>query len=112
MDCSTYQEIIKQHLKTAYLLSDEKTACMIPVFVKTLRSHMDRLMELATIGDRQQLSRASHAVKGALLNLGLTDLAETAYIIEKQCTVEDNTLDYQTMIAELQSTVSLFAEDQ
>jgi HPt (histidine-containing phosphotransfer) domain-containing protein len=108
---AAYLERMQQHLKTAYLLSDEKVVAMTPVFVNTLRSHMDRLMELATSGDIQQLGRASHAVKGALLNIGLTDLAETAYTIEKQCKVEDNTLDYQAMIAELQYTVSLFAED-
>ncbi len=85
MDRTAYLETIRQHLKTAYLLSDEKTATMIPVFVNTLRSHMNRLAELAAAGDMEQLSRASHAVKGALLNMGLADLAQTAHTIEKQC---------------------------
>ena len=111
MDRTIYLETIKQHLNTAYLLSDEKAATMIPVFVNTLRSHLNRLAELAADGDMQQLSRASHAVKGALLNMGLADLAETADTIEKQCQAGNSTLDYRALITELQYTVSRFAED-
>jgi HPt (histidine-containing phosphotransfer) domain-containing protein len=111
MDRTTYLETMRQHLKTAYLLSDEKTATMIPVFVNTLRSHMNRLAELAAAGDMEQLSRASHAVKGALLNMGLADLAQTAHTIEKQCKNGDVTFDYQAMITELQYTVSQFCEE-
>jgi histidine phosphotransfer protein HptB len=111
MDRTAYLHIMRQHLKTAYLLSDEKTTIMIPVFVRTLRSHMDRLAELAADNDMEQLSRASHAVKGALLNVGLTDLAQTAHTIEKQCKDGNRTLDYQAMITELQHTIAQFGEE-
>jgi HPt (histidine-containing phosphotransfer) domain-containing protein len=111
MDRTEYLEIIRQHLKTDYLLSDEKIATMIPVFIKTLRTHVDRLAELAAGDDMQQLSRASHAVKGALLNMGLADLAQTAHTLEKQCKNGDTTFDYRALIAELQNTVSRFSED-
>lgn len=111
MDRTAYLETMRQHLKTAYLLSDEKIATMIPVFISTLRTHVDRLAELAAGGDLQQLSRASHAVKGALLNMGLTDLAQTAQTLEKQCKSEDCTLDYRALIAQLQATVSCFSEE-
>ena len=110
MDRTAYLEIIKKHLKIAYLLSDEKTAAMIPVFVNTLRSHVDRLAELAACGDMHQLSRSSHAVKGALLNMGLTGLTEIAHTLEKQSKEGDSTFDYQPLIAELQYAVSLFAD--
>jgi HPt (histidine-containing phosphotransfer) domain-containing protein len=111
MDRAAYLNIIKQHLKTAYLLSDEKTETMIPVFANTLRSHMNRLAELAADGDMEQLSRASHAVKGALLNMGLADLAQTAHTIEKQAKKGDRTVDYLALVNELHYTVSLFCED-
>jgi histidine phosphotransfer protein HptB len=111
MDRSAYLHMMKQHLKTAYLLSDEKTETMLPVFVNTLRSHMNRLAELAAEGDMEQLGRASHAVKGALLNMGLADLADTAYTIEKHCKNDDSVLDYKAMITQLQYTVSQFCED-
>jgi len=111
MDRAAYLHIMKEHLKTAYLLSDEKTEAMIPVFVTTLRAHMNQLAELATAGDMEQLGRASHAVKGALLNMGLAELAETAHTIEKQCKDGNRTFDYLVMITELQYTVALFCED-
>ena len=110
MDRTAYLETMKQHLKTAYLLSDEKTATMIPVFVSTLRTHVNRLAELAACGDMQQLSRASHAVKGALLNMGLADLAATAHTLEIHCQSGDCSFDYQALIADLQYSVSLFTE--
>jgi len=111
MDRAAYLRIMKEHLKTAYLLSDDKTETMIPVFVNTLRTHMKHLADLAADGDLEQLSRASHAVKGALLNMGLADLAETAHTIEKQCKNGHRALECQAMITELQHTVSLFCED-
>lgn len=111
MDRSAYLHIMRQHLKNAYLLSDEKTETMLPVFVNTLRSHMNRLAELAADGDMEQLGRASHAVKGALLNMGLADLADTAHAIERHCKNEGSGLDYQAMITQLQFTVSQFCED-
>jgi HPt (histidine-containing phosphotransfer) domain-containing protein len=112
MDRAAYLEIIQQHLKTAYLLSDEKTAAMIPVFINTLRSYVDRLAELAAEGDMHQLGRASHAVKGALLNMGLADLAKTAQALEKQCQAGGGAGDCQTLIAELQTMVALLAGDR
>ena len=111
MEGSIYLETMKQHIKTAYLLSDEKTATMIPVFLTTLQSHLDRLAELAADGDMHQLSRASHAVKGALLNIGLADLAQTAYAIEKQCRDGDRSFDYQAKVAELRTTVARFTKN-
>lgn len=111
MDRAAYLHLMKQHLQTAYLLSEEKTETMIPVFVNTLRSHMDRLAELAADGDMEQLSRASHAVKGALLNIGLLDLAQTASAIEKQCKNGACRDNYQELITELQYTVARFSEE-
>lgn len=76
-------ERIRQHLRTAYLLDEERSAAMIPVFLANLGGHMQRLTELAVEGDGPSLARAAHAVKGALLNLGLAELAEIAQVIER-----------------------------
>jgi len=111
MDRTAYLLIIKQHLKTAYLLSDEKTEAMIPVFATTLRSHANRLAELAAAGDMEQLGRACHAVKGALLNMGLAELAQTAQTIEQHCKNGNRTLDFLPLITELQYSIALFCED-
>ena len=111
MDKAAYLQTIKQHLQTAYLLSEDKAASMIPVFVNTLKNHVNQLAELANYGDAEQLSRASHTVKGALLNIGLSELAELAFTIEQQCQNGENPPSCQPLIHELQHTVLLFCED-
>lgn len=108
MDRTAYLQQIKQHLQTAYLLSPEKTESMLPVFFATLRGHMNQLAELANDGDMEQLARTSHAVKGALLNMGLMDLAETAYTLEQQSKNGNQAFDYRALITELQYTVTQF----
>lgn len=111
MDKATYLQTIQQHLQTSYLLSEDKAASMIPVFASTLKNHVNQLAELADGGDAEQLSRASHTVKGALLNIGLSELAELAFTIEKQCQNGENPMSYQPLIHELQHAVLLFCED-
>lgn len=111
MDKAAYLRTIKHHLQTAYLLSEEKAASMIPVFVNTLKNHVNHLADLANDGDAEQLSRASHTVKGALLNIGLANLAEIAFAIEQQCKSDTDPQSYQALIRDLQYTVFLIGED-
>ena len=111
MNGVAYLEMIKTHLKTAYLLSDDRIETMIPIFLATLHTHMNRLAELAAQGETEQLAQASHAVKGALLNIGLLDLAQTASAIEKQCKSGAGPDNYQELITELQYTVVRFSEE-
>lgn len=111
MNGAAYLETVKAHLKTAYLLSEEKIETMIPIFLATLHTHMSRLADLAANDESEQLAQASHAVKGALLNIGLLDLAETAYTIEKQCKNGACPEDCRELITELQYTVARFSED-
>lgn len=110
MEQSGYVVAIKHHLVTAYLLSEEKAETMLPVFLTTLLSHMERLNSLAQGGDLEQLGLASHAVKGALLNVGLTDLAETAYTLETHCRSGNGSFDYLTEIDRLRSTIRQISE--
>ena len=111
MNGAAYLQRVKAHLKTAYLLSDEKIETMIPIFLATLHTHMNRLAELAFENDTEQLAKASHAVKGALLNIGLLDLAETAATIEKQCKNGAGPDHYRELINDLQYTVERFSAD-
>ncbi|MCL2459226.1 MAG: Hpt domain-containing protein [Desulfobulbus sp.] len=111
MDRAAYLHLIKQHFKTSYLLNDEKIETMIPIFAAILRSRMDRLAELATDGNLEQIGKASHAVKGALLNMGLADLAETAHLIELHCKNGSHTADYRSMISQLHTTIFQLSED-
>lgn len=109
MERQVYLERIKKHLKDAYLLSDAKAAAMLPVFIATLESHVDDLTTLTQNGDMLQLSRAGHAIKGALLNMGLTDLAATAHALEKNCATGADSPPHQELIAQLQDAVSLLS---
>ena len=108
MERQDYLDTIKQHLRTAYLLSEERSEAMIPVFLATLHGHMNRLAELAAEGDMEPLGRTAHAVKGALLNMGLPDLAELARRIELQCRQRTGPVD-RTLITDLERAVRLLA---
>ena len=107
MERQAYLDTIRQHLCTAYLLDEVRCEAMIPVFLTTLREHMTRLVELAAEGDLERLSRAGHAVKGALLNIGLIDLAATAQAIEQQGKLGSRDFNYHNAITDLQTVVAL-----
>ena len=111
MDTQQYLKTVKEHLKTAYLLNEEKIEAMLPVFLATLHAHMKTLADLAANDEIAQLGQASHAVKGALLNIGLLDLAETAYTIEKHCKNGSCSEQCREMIVDLQYTVSRFSDE-
>jgi histidine phosphotransfer protein HptB len=112
MDRQVYLKRMKEHLKNAYLLSDDKATTMLPIFIATLQTHVDQLTALAENGDIQQLSRAGHAIKGALLNVGLTDLAETAHALEKICANGVGSSTCHELIVHLQDTVAQLGEDR
>jgi HPt (histidine-containing phosphotransfer) domain-containing protein len=78
-----YLEQIRQHLRSAYRLSEEKTVVTLPKLLSTLSSHLTNLETTAAEGDIAVLSKSAHTMKGALLNLGLPELAEIAMKIEK-----------------------------
>lgn len=112
IDRQTYLEQMKDHLKNAYLLSDAKIATMLPVFIVSLQSHVDQLKALAESDDIQQLARAGHAIKGALLNVGLSDLAETAHALEKIYANGISSPTCKELIAHLQDTVAQLGGDR
>ena len=96
---------IREHLRSAYLLSDEKIEKVLPRFVETIRTLMADLKELAVTDKNDALSRSGHAMKGALLNLGLPELAEKAYSIEKHQLVCDNDRDCVQLVNELEKEI-------
>ncbi len=108
MDKSSYQHRIKQHIQTAYMLSAEKSEQLIPNFLLTLRKYALELEPIHARGDLQALGKTSHTVKGALLNLGLTELADVAYAIERNSKSENREYNYRETIQELTKTILLF----
>jgi histidine phosphotransfer protein HptB len=101
-----YLEQIRQHLRTSYLLSDEKTAEVLPGFLSTLAEHLQRLEQIVQEGDLPAVGRVGHTVKGAFLNLGLVELAEIALIIEQGGKAENSTIDYAFLASQLKDEVN------
>lgn len=101
-----YHQKIREHLRSAYLLSDEKIEAVMPRFLETIRKLMSELDALADMKKTDALSRAGHAMKGALLNLGLQDLAEKAFTIEKHEQICANDRDCIQLVNELKLEIN------
>ena len=80
-----YLEIMRQHMQEFYLLDEKQVEEVLPRFLRTLFQYMNQLEVLQQQGDVAALAKASHAVRGTLLNLGLFDLDEYISEVEKQC---------------------------
>jgi HPt (histidine-containing phosphotransfer) domain-containing protein len=78
-----YHLAIREHLRSSYLLTEEKIEAVMPRFLKTISTLMSELEQLTVTGESEAICRAGHAMKGALLNLGLHGLAQKAFQIEK-----------------------------
>ena len=109
MDAEEYIKDIRDHLRNAYMLSDEKISTYLPQFLATLCTHADNLQCTVQTNNLQEISRAGHTLKGALLNLGLEKLAEVAYSIELQGKANDTTADYPAMAQQLRQKIRSFA---
>jgi HPt (histidine-containing phosphotransfer) domain-containing protein len=104
-----YKKSIRDHLRNAYMLNDEKIRTFLPQFLNTLLTHLDNLQAPLQANNLSEMSKAGHTLKGALLNLGLSELAEIAYNIELQGKARHTTADYQAMLQQLQREIRSFA---
>jgi HPt (histidine-containing phosphotransfer) domain-containing protein len=105
MQKSEYHLKIRRHLRSAYLLSDEKIDAVLPQFMKTLQSVMERLERVLETDRNDSLAKAGHALKGALLNLGLRELADQAFNIEKYDPQQDKEADIARLIAAIREEI-------
>ncbi|NLZ16501.1 MAG: Hpt domain-containing protein [Desulfobulbaceae bacterium] len=96
-----YLETMQRHLEEYYLLDKQQVVDAIPGFLATLFKHMHSLGSLQQEGDLVALAKASHAVRGALLNLGLFDLAEFTRQVEEQCCSPTGQSACHNLLAEL-----------
>ena len=104
-----YKRSIRDHLLRAYMLSDEKIAIFLPRFLTTLKTHLNNLQQPLQTENLEELSKAAHTLKGALLNLGLKELADIAYHIELQSRAGDETTDYSALFERLCREINSFA---
>jgi len=103
-----YIKTIRDHLRNAYMLDDEKIETFLPRFLTTLLTYSDNLQATLGTNDLEKISKAGHKMKGAFLNLGLIDLADIAYNIELHGKAKDTTVDYQGMIQQLHKEIRAF----
>jgi|MTBAKSStandDraft_2_1061841.scaffolds.fasta_scaffold22497_2 hypothetical protein len=100
------EQIIRNHLRTAFLLPDDRIDALLPRFLASLRELWSKLEHAAATGSREETGRAGHALKGALLSLGLTAPADKALAVEQACRAEGGADDYFPLIAELKEEMA------
>lgn len=96
MESATEQ--IKLHLAHQFHLPEEQIDLMLPNFIATLGSHLENLQKALDEKDPVALGKSGHTIKGAFLNLGLTECADVALTIEKMGKAGDTDTDYRTLI--------------
>ncbi len=103
-------EQIKTHLFTQFHLTENQVAEMLPTFINALQDHIDNLETAQNQGEVDEIGRASHTIKGALLNLGITEAAEIAFQIEQQAKIEKNIENLPALTQQIRNLLSpLFA---
>jgi len=105
---TAYHQIIRNHLRTAYLLPDDRIEALLPRYLASLQELMARLEQSAGTASPEETGRAAHALKGALLSLGLKEVAEKASAIEQSCRPDMNETDCRRLIAGLKEEVAGF----
>lgn len=80
---------------------------MVPNFIAALSSHLDRLESAWQARDLENLGKAGHTMKGALLNLGINDCVEIALDIEQGGRELDENVDYESLLGELRRSLEV-----
>jgi histidine phosphotransfer protein HptB len=96
---------MKHYLCNQFQLSPEQVGDMLPNFIVTLSSHMAHMERILGEDDPMALGKAGHTMKGALLNLGLTDCAELALHIEERGKAGDRHIDFASLVADLRKQI-------
>lgn len=97
---------IESYLCGRFQLAPEQVAEMIPSFIQTLSQHLKNLENALDGQSLNELGKAGHTIKGALLNLGLMESAEIAREIEVNGKAENDDVDYAAMVGEIRLHLS------
>jgi len=92
---------IKIYLFEQFNLTEEQIESMLPGFIATLASHMQNLENALVENNPATMGRAAHTIKGAFLNLGLEECAQTASLIEEKGKAGDMTTDFKKLVNDL-----------
>jgi HPt (histidine-containing phosphotransfer) domain-containing protein len=103
-----YQQQIKDHLARQFNLTNDQIDSMILGLISTLSEHIDNLEKVLEQGDLEQLGKAGHTIKGALLNLGLNECADIAYDIEVKGKAGERGADYESMVGSMRKIINRY----
>lgn len=106
MSARQLSDRIRHFLCEQFQLTTDQVTAMMPNFIATLSVHMANLERSLASGDPQVIGKAGHTIKGALLNLGLTEYADLAFAIEKMGKGGDRSGDYQARVANLRRLIA------
>ncbi|XOF32703.1 MAG: PAS domain S-box protein [Candidatus Electrothrix sp. YB6] len=79
----SWNEVL-DHLIGQFELEREDAEAVLGTYSESLARNIDMLREYIAKGEGVEAGRQAHAMKGGLLNLGLEQLAETAFALEKE----------------------------
>lgn len=98
-------ESIRLHLTEQFHLPMEQIDLMLPNFLAILGTHMCNLENALAANNPVQLGKVGHTIKGAFLNLGLSDCARIALAIEEKGRQGGDLTDLKKLIEDLRLVV-------
>jgi len=96
---------IRTHLHQAYNLDDDRIEALLPGFLAALSGYLDEMDAALTSQNRQELVRAVHRVKGALVNLGLEQLAGQTQSLEATVRQQDTNINDRHIMDQARSLI-------
>ncbi len=111
MTSRQYIDQIRSYLSRQFSLGEDQVSGMLPGFISTLSVHMTNLEKALVSGALEVLGKSGHRIKGAFLNLGLTDCAEIALQIERKCKEGDLSADYARLVADLRGKIDIIIDN-
>ncbi len=99
-------EEVKAHLSNAYGIGEEDINELLKVARKSITKHLSNAYNAIEAGDYHSLRIIAHTLKGSLANLGMADLSELCFKIQKMAEEESPDFDYNKAFKELQRALS------
>ncbi|MDH4319974.1 MAG: PAS domain S-box protein [Desulfobulbaceae bacterium] len=84
-------KLVRKHLVSACRIPPERVDLLLNTFRLTLAGYLDDAELALSTGDAAGLRLAAHSLKGGLLNMGLNEWADVAYVLE--CDAKEGKLD-------------------
>lgn len=92
---------LRSHFRSTYKLAEDQIDTMLEASAKSLTTSLAALFAALESGDKEQLFKTAHSLKGLLLNMGEDQWAELARQLE-HATADQSGLDYLSMVKNIQ----------